>query len=352
MKTGLLLTAVLVLAAIVPARALKLSLGGDDGNVRKGDYTVEKGETVDGDVAAEGAVTVKGVVSGDCSAFGGPLVIEGECRGEGSSFGGPVRVSGRVGGDLSSFGGPVELSGSAGGDVSSFGGDLILRSSSTIEGEVSAFGGRLEREPGATIKGEVHNYSSPLIGAMVPGVALASMKADRHAKRGRAPRKALISGFLLGLCLLPFLATLFFPSQVETIAAAASADFWRALGIGLLVEMAVVPGTLALAVSVIGIPFIPVAYAALTAAVVMGTGAFFLLMARRACLNLEIPAPSTIKAVGLAGAATAAISIAGGLLPVVGGILGLALFLTLCCGTTLGLGAVWLTRLGTRPAGL
>lgn len=348
MKSRLLPAAVLFLAVAVPARALKMSLGDD--KVRKGDCTVEKGETVEGDVAAEGAVTVKGVVTGDCAAFGGPLTVEGECRGEAASFGGPVRVAGRVGGDLASFGGAVDLTGSAGGDVSSFGGDLTLRSSSTIEGEVSVFGGRFKQEPGATIKGELHNYSSPLIGAIVPGVALASMKADRHGKRGRAPRKALISGFLLGLCLLPFLATLFFPSQVETIAAAASGDFWRALGIGLLVEMAVVPGTLALAVSVIGIPFIPVAYAALTAAVVMGTGAFFLLMARRACLNLGQPAPSTIKAVGCAGAAAAAISIAGGLLPVVGGILGLALFLTLCCGTTLGLGAVWLTRLGTRPA--
>lgn len=347
MKSRLLLAAVL-LAATVPARALNLRLGDD--KVRKGDFTVEKGRTFEGDVAAEGAVTVLGVVTGDCAAFGGPLVVEGECRGEAASFGGPVRVSGRVGGDLASFGGAVDLSGSAGGDVSSFGGDLILRSSSAIEGEVSVFGGQLKQEPGATVKGELHNFSSPMIGAMVPGVALAAMRADRGAKRGPAPRKALISGFLLGLCLLPFLATLFFPAQVETVAAAAAADFWRALGVGLLVEMAIVPGTLALAVSVIGIPFIPVAYAALTAAVVMGTGAFFLLMARRACLNLEKPVPSTIKAVGWAGAATAAISILGGLLPVVGGVLGLALFLTLCCGTTLGLGAAWLTRLGTRPA--
>lgn len=347
MKSRLLLAAVL-LAVTVPARAIKLQLGDD--KVRKGDFTVEKGQTFDGDVAAEGAVTVKGVVTGDCAAFGGPLVIEGECRGEAASFGGPVRLTGRVGGDVASFGGPVDFSGVAGGDVSLFGGDLTVRSSGTIEGEVSIFGGQLKQEPGATIKGELHNFSSPMIGAMVPGVALAAMRADRGAKQGRAPRKALISGFLLGLCLLPFLAALFFPAQVETIAAAASADFWRALGIGLLVEMAIVPGTLALAVSVIGIPFIPVAYAALTAAVVMGTGAFFLLMARRACLNLEKPVPSTIKAVGYAGAATAAISILGGLLPVVGGILGLALFLTLCCGTTLGLGAVWITRLGTRPA--
>lgn len=343
-----LLLAVVLLAVSVPAGALKIKLGDD--KVRKGDYTVETGETFEGDLAAKGAVTVKGTVTGDCAAFGGPLVVEGECRGEAASFGGPVRVAGRVRGDLASFGGPVDLSGTAGGQVAVFGGDLTVRSSATIEGGLSIFGGQLIQENGAIIKGEVHSFKSPLVGAMVPGIALAALRADRGAKHDGAPRKALISGFLVGLCLLPFLATLFFPGQVEAVAAAASADFWRALGVGLLIEMAIVPATLALAVSVIGIPFIPVAYAALAAAFIMGMAAFFLLMARRAFLNLGKPVPPTIKAVGLAGAGTAAISIAGGLLPVVGGVLGLALFLTLCCGMTLGLGAVWLTRLGTRPA--
>ncbi|MBI3288183.1 MAG: hypothetical protein HYZ74_01550, partial [Elusimicrobia bacterium] len=92
------------------------------------------------------------------------------------------------------------------------------------------------------------------------------------------------------------------------------------------------------------------AYAALAAAFVMGTGAFFLLMARRACRNLGKPEPTTIQAVGYAGAATAAISILSGLIPVVGGVLSLALFMTMCCGMTLGLGAAWVTRFGTRAA--
>lgn len=346
MNYRLLLPAVL-LAATVPAHALKLKLGDDQ--VRKGDYTVEKGQTFEGDLAAKGAVTVKGTVTGDCASFGGPLVVEGECRGEAASFGGPVRISGKIGGDLASFGGPVDLSGTAGGTVALFGGDLTVRSSATIGGGVSIFGGQLIQESGAKISGEVHNFNSPLMGAMVPGMALATLRAARGAKQDNAPRKALISGFLVGLCLLPFLLTLFFPKQVEAVAASASADFWRAIGIGLIIEMAIVPATVALAVSVIGIPFIPVAYAALAAAFIMGLGAFFLLMARRVCLNHGKPEPSTISAVGYAGAATAGISIAGGLIPIVGGILGLALFLTLCCGMTLGLGAVWLTRFGTRP---
>jgi cytoskeletal protein CcmA (bactofilin family) len=346
MKSRMLL-AVALIALTAPARALKLQLGDD--KVRKGDYVVEKGQTFEGDLAAKGNVTVKGVVSGDCAAFGGPLVVEGECRGDAASFGGPVRVTGKIGGDLASFGGPVEISGRVGGEAALFGGDLTMRSSATVEGGVSIFGGRLTQESGAKIRGEVHNFNSKLIGAMIPGIAMAAMKAEHRRDEGGGPPKVLISGFLTGLCLLPFVLALFFPGHIETVAAAASADFWRALGIGLLVLMAIVPGSLALTVSVIGIPFIPVALAAFVASIIMGTGAFFLLMARRVCLNLGKPAPSTIKAVGCAGAATAAISIVGGFLPIIGGVLSLALFLTLCCGTTLGLGAVWITRLGTRP---
>jgi cytoskeletal protein CcmA (bactofilin family) len=339
--------AALLLAVAAPVHALKIQMGDD--KVRKGDYVVEKGQTFEGDLAAKGTVAVKGVVTGDCASFGGPLIVEGECRGEAASFGGPVRVSGKVGGDLASFGGPVEVSGEVGGEASLFGGDLTLRSPATIGGGVSIFGGKLNQDSGAKIHGEVHNFNSKLIGSMIPGIALAAMRADNRRDEAGGPPKILISGFLTGLCLLPFVLALFFPGHIETVAAAASADFWRALGVGLLVLMAIVPGSLALTVSVIGIPFIPVALAAFVASIIMGTGAFFLLMSRRACANLGKPVPSTIKAVGLAGASTAAISILGGFLPIIGGVLSLALFLALCCGTTLGLGAVWLTRLGTRP---
>ena len=347
MNHRMLLCAVL-LSFSLPARAIHLSV--DDADVRKGDYTVQKGETYEGDLAAKGAVTVKGVVTGDCASFGGPLVVEGECRGEASSFGGPLRVSGKVGRDVASFGGGVEISGVAGRDVAVFGGDLTLRESANVDGGVSIFGGQLNQESGAKIKGETHNFNSRIISALVPSIAFAAVRhADRHESRGGGERKALISGSLVALCLLPFLLALFFPTHVEAVAAAAAADFWRAAGIGLLIEMAILPGTVALAASVIGIPFIPVAYAILAAGSVMGTGAFFVLMARRVCRNMGKPEPATIPAVGYAGAATAAVSILGGIVPL-GGLLGLALFMALCCGMTLGLGAAWITRLGTRPA--
>lgn len=323
--------AVLLLAAALPSRAMKFKASDGD-NVRQGDYVVEKGRTVEGDVAATGTVQIKGVVTGDCAAFGGPLIVEGECRGDAASFGGPVEVSGKVG-----------------GEAALFGGDLTLKPTAVVGGGVSIFGGKLKQENGSQIKGEIHNFGSKIIGSMVPNLALAAIRVERD-EEPRKPRKALLGGFMVALCLLPFLLTLFVPRHVEAVAAAAASDFWRALGHGLLIEMAVVPATLALVVSILGIPFVPVAHAALAASFIMGMAAFFLLMARRACANLGKPEPATIAAVGYAGLATAGLSILGGLIPVVGGVVGLALFLTLCCGATLGLGAVWLTKMGTKPA--
>jgi len=346
-KIRVLLAAACLPLFAAPAFALRVKI--DDKKLPEGDLVVEKGETRSGDAAAKGAVTVKGVVTGDCAAFGGPLVVEGECRGEAASFGGPVTVSGRVAGDLASFGGPVEVSGRADGDVASFGGDLTLRSSATVAGGVTVVGGKLIQQPGATIKGEVHSFDSRFLSALGPGLAQAVRRAERRHQEDEGPGRVLIPGFLIGLCVLPCLLVLFVPAQVEAVAAVVAADFWRAAGTGLLIAMGILPGLVAMAVSILGIPFIPVALAVLAGALVTGLSAFFLLLSRRAHRNLGKEEPSTIRAVVSCAAGVAAIAILGGILPGIGGLLRLALFLTLCGGATLGLGAVWLTRFGTKP---
>lgn len=336
-----------LLALSLPALALRIKA--NDRDVQPGDVVVEKGETRSGDVAAKGSVTVRGTVTGDCAAFGGPLVVEGECRGEAASFGGAVRVPGRVRGDLASFGGPVDVSGQADGDVAVFGGDLTLRSSATVAGGVTVVGGRLSQEPGASIKGEVHDMDSRFLGALAPDIARAVTRAERRTEKHEHADRAVFPAFALALGLLTALLALFVPAQVENVAAAAAADFWRALGIGVLCAMGVMPGLVAMAVSVLGIPFIPVALAALAAALVLGTSAFYLLLSRRAFRNLGKPEPKTIPAVAWSAAGAFAILLATGFIPGLGDLLRLACFLTLLGGATLGLGGVWLTRYGTRP---
>lgn len=341
--------AAFLLAAALPARALHIKIDKDD--VPEGDAVVEKGQTHEGDLASKGTVTVRGVVTGDCAAFGGPLIVEGECRGEAASFGGPLTISGRVDRDVASFGGDVDISGTADREVAVFGGDLTVRSSGTVSRGVTVVGGRLNQETGAVIKGEIHNLDSRFLGSLVPSFAKAVSQAERRSERHdeEGPRR-LIPAAPVALCLLTIVLVLFFPVQVETVAAAAAADFWRSLGIGLLIAMGFAPALVAMAVSVLAIPFIPVALAGLGAALVVATAAFYLLLARRACANLSRPEPSTLKSVAAAGVGVAAVFLAAGLIPGIGGLVRLALFLTMCGGVTLGMGAVWTTRYGTRPA--
>jgi hypothetical protein len=342
--------AAFLLAAALPARAIHIKIDKDD--VPAGDVVVEKGQTHEGDLAAKGSVTVRGVVTGDCAAFGGALVVEGECRGEAASFGGPITLSGRVDRDVASFGGPVVISGTADREVAVFGGDLTVTSSGTVSRGVTVVGGRLNQETGAVIKGEIHNLDSRFLGSLVPGIAQAVSRAERrsHDRDEDEGPKRLVPVAPVALCLLTLVLALFLPAQVETVAAAAAADFWRSLGIGLLIAMGFVPALVAMAVSVLAIPFIPVALAALGAALVVATAAFYLLLGRRASRNLSRPEPGTIKAVAATGAGVAVVFLAAGLIPGLGGLLRLALFLTMCGGVTLGLGAVWTTRFGTRPA--
>lgn len=345
-----LFLAACLLAPALSARAINIKINKDD--VPEGDVVVEKGQTHEGDLAAKGTVTVRGVVTGDCAAFGGALIVEGECRGEAASFGGPVKVTGRVGRDLASFGGGADISGHADREVAVFGGNLDLRSSAAVGGGVTVVGGHLNQETGAVVKGEVHNLDSRFLGALVPGIADAVTKAERHSNRHHddGGPGALIPAVPIALGLMAVLLALFLPKQVEGVAAAASADVWRCVGIGLLIAMCFAPGLVAMAISVLAIPFIPVALAGLGGALIVAAASFYLLLARRACRNLGKEEPGTFKAVGAAAASVAAVFLLAGLLPGIGGILRLALFLTMLGGLVLGLGGVWVTRFGTRPA--
>lgn len=357
-----LILSVVLAASASSARAVSVQF--DDRNVRPGDVVVPQGETHDGDLAAKGALTVAGKVKGDCASMGGALTISGECEGDAASFGGPVAVSGKVGGDLASFGGPVGISGRILGKLSSFGGDILLRSSATINGGVTVVGGKLRQDPGAVVRGEIHDMESKILGALGPALAKAVSKAefdiddesddygsqwsgDRRLRR--AVRKNGPTGLLLALCLLPALAALFAPEKVEAVGRAGAEDFWRSAGIGLLIAIAIAPAMLGLTVSVIGIPFIPVVLLALAAAAVLGLAAFFRTLSRRAWRNLGRPEPGTIPAVALGAAVVFLAGAVLGFIPGIGGFLSLTLSLVLCAAATVGLGACWTTRLGTKP---
>lgn len=93
------------------------------------DRTIGEGETVQEDLVI----------------FGGKLVIESGAIVEGdvSVFGGHAEISGDVTGDVAIFGGEVILAGTIGGDIVIFGGSLEADSSADVDGECALIGGSL-----------------------------------------------------------------------------------------------------------------------------------------------------------------------------------------------------------------
>jgi hypothetical protein len=195
---------------------LKLSMDSED-VVRIGSgYTVEVGETVEGDVVIiGGGLTVKGIIEGDAAVIGGSMyleagsVIEGDAaviggiiqiedgavvegdvvenpemympipehmtdireietpevhldhEGEIVKFGSDIHVGkdDYINGDVVAIGGDITIDGHVTGDVVTTAGDIAIGSAAHVEGDVVATFGKVTLAPGATTDGEVTEIS-------------------------------------------------------------------------------------------------------------------------------------------------------------------------------------------------
>lgn len=321
-----------------PKKKVSVSLAGLDRreDIRHDDIRVGPGEKMKGDIATTGAVTVAGTVDGDVAVFGGP-----------------VEVSGRVDGDLFSLGGPVRLSGEIDGSVAALGGDVELAPGAKLHGDLALLGGKLLKAEGAVVHGSVANlgFARLLAPALSRGTAALIRAPSPDAPIRRAFRWASFAAVTLGGLLLMLLPALLFPRRVEAAAAAVEADPWACAGAGTLMLVLFLPGLLLLVVSVLGLPLIPLALLAWTAAVLLGLSGFCRAIAARAFAAAGRPVPAAplaiaagwllLRLVGLGA------KLAGGF---VGGALSLTGFVLLSCGVALGLGAAWRTRMGGREA--
>ncbi|MDE2292118.1 MAG: polymer-forming cytoskeletal protein [Elusimicrobia bacterium] len=352
-KTLILLSAVLALSAASASakRTIDLDTGDHGGSVRSGPVHIAKGETLHEDLVASGPVDVEGTLDGDLVAMGSS-----------------VKVEGTVLGDVASMGGPVEVSGMVKGDVASLGGGVTLKDGAQVLGDVSLMGGTLDRAPGAVVKGDVTHADMGVLKRFkglvgdVHSWRHHPWRSDIHEDEPMTPMRRLLglaaaTAFLLGMGMLIVLLSIFLPKQVETVARAAERDFWRSIGLGTLVLILIGPALVLMAVSIIGIPLIPLAVLLVCGAFVMALASFSLLLGERVFTALEKPAPRALAGVASGYAVLAALFLAGKLVQVAGpagGLLGgtfvLAALIILSCAVVVGFGAIWTTRMGSRSA--
>lgn len=344
-----------VLACLLAAAAVDAAARGrDDAPIRAGRVVVAKGETLRGDLVASGPVEVEGTVSGDCVALGGALRVAGRVRGDAVSQGGPVSVSGEVDGTLTSLGGPIDVSGRVAGDVSSMGGNLTLGPKAVVGGEISLLGGRLIKAEGAVVEGDVHQVSwrSPRrFFSRMPNVVVAPEQVGWPRLLSFAALLACAAG--VGFMVLAM--TVFLPKNVEAAAEAIKADFWRATGIGLLILTLLSPTLLLMIISILGIPLLPLMVLLYCAAALMGFAAFSRLLAERFYEAVNRPAPSLAVGVGVGYVLLTGLLLAGQLIRLAGGVASVlgasfifAGLMLISCGLLTGLGAMWITRMGSR----
>jgi hypothetical protein len=272
---------------------------------------------------------------GDATIFGGSLVVPaGERRDHDVVvFGGSAEIQGDVGHDLTVFGGSATLDGSVGHDVVVLGGSVHLGPHASVGHDVTVLGGTLQRDPGARVGHDVVDASAG--GAGVPGPM--RMPPFQGAGLLRGLDIGLGLALAAGVVLLALLALLFFPGPVATTRDALEDRPFASLGFGCLTALAGVLLALLLGITVILLPVSVGIAVAMTVAWLLGlTGAIVLIGQRlTAALRMHAdPVPTLL--------------IGGALVAVLVNVPVLGVLFALLIGS-MALGAVVLTRFGTRP---
>jgi len=273
------------------------------------------------------------VAAGPLTFFGGDYTIPANetRRGDVTVYGGNVDVQGTITHDLRVFGGDVTIEGSVGHDVMIFGGSVHLGAQADVGHDVVIFGGSLDRDPGARVGHEV------VQGGLGRGLASGMPPALPPLPGLTGIDTPLRVGLSAGLVLLALLLQLLFPRQIATTRDALDERPFATLGLGCLTAVAGVLLAALLAVTVILVPLSLAIGLAMTAGWLLGLAGLIALLGERltAMLNFRInPVPTLL--------------IGGVLVAVLVNVPYLGIVFALLIGS-MALGAVVLTRFGTRP---
>jgi hypothetical protein len=258
--------------------------------------------------------------------FGNALVVgpDDVVCGDFTLFGSTLDVQGEVRGNILAFGSNINIAGTVRGNINLYGSTALLRKSSHLHGNVNLFGGNQRREDGADLQGEVVNRSQH-VSLWFPGFGT-----------GFAfPFWQLIIWVILGLVLTNLL-----PEHVMFVRTTLTGKMRRSLVLGSL-SLVLAPALLVVLVAlIILIPLAILVAIGLIAAWALGTIAIGWLVGEF-IMRVVAPRHNTRLAqvsVGLT------VLILVGSIPYIGWIVSAG-------AGILGLGAVFLSRFGTRLYG-
>jgi hypothetical protein len=217
--------------------------------IQRGDLVVREGESVNSAVV-----------------YGGHLTIDGDAEGDAVAIGGMVTVNGHVHGDTVAIGGGVHLGPHA-----------------VVDGDVSAIGGEITREEGSEIGGNQVNVGGPLIGqhwvrqiaksvARRGGPSVHDWDSDNISYSAGGGFWSFLLNFAIFFG-LGFLFLIFAPNRMKQIESELKTDPLKCGLTGLVGMLAMIPLSVLLIITLIGIPFVIVLWLLAGLGVAMGIAA-------------------------------------------------------------------------------
>jgi hypothetical protein len=273
-----------------------------------GSYTLAAGETLNADL----------------SAIGAEVTLE---------------AGSRLNGHVTVIGGKLNVDGAVSNGVHVYGGELVLGDQARIEGMVSTNWAAFNRSPHAVVTGPVQVGSTTAIQFALPEAS--RVPVEYYARVAQPDNPIGVLPRSLGLALLAALLMLLLPRPLTRVQEAMVTHPWGSAVAGFGAALAAVVALVLLAVTIIGIPLALVGAFLVYAAVLFGwvaLGAYF-------GKYLESYFKQTWSEVVRAAIGTFALAfvvLALGYLPLVGALVQFGLSLV-------ALGAITLTRFGTRP---
>ena len=255
-------------------------------------------------------------------SFGGAVVIdtnEVEC-GNLTTFGGSVAINGVVKGDLTAFNSDIVIAGTVYGNIDLYGGSVILQSGSFVHGDIHLYGGHFTQGPGAGLDGSVIDRTGSI-----------DWLINTHGSLGFS-FWSLVLWVAIGLLL-----TSFFPEHVMFVRTTVVHKARRSLVIGLLSILLAPPLLVVLVALVLSIPLAIIIGLVLLVAWGLGTVAVGWIVGEYVLRKIA-PHRNTRPLQIVVGLT---VLVLAGSLPYIGWLISIGAGL-------LGLGAVFLSRFGTR----
>ncbi len=283
----------------------------DDRRILRGNHTI----TGDNFTLRSGET-----LRGDLTIFGGNATLE-----ENSIVEGSVAI----------FGGNVDIAGTVTGDVSLVGGSALLRNSAVVDGDLSRIAGAVNREAGAVVRGDWTTMGEPSASSNNARVVRNVGPLGRFFSFITSAIVAVLGAIAISLLAIAIVALL--PNHVAQAAATLQASWLTAGVVGALTLFAVPILALTLAITICLIPISLLLMLAYAAAVIAGWTVSARIIGERVMRAMNRH-DWTLVGQTLAGAVLLALL---GSVPVIGGLIAFV-------ATALGLGALMLTRAGTR----